>query len=326
MKLKIGYFVLAIAVVVSACQAEPQAAPTVVPPTQTPFIITATPLPATATPLPTVTATITPTEEATEEQPASQPQTNNNSTAKPVSNIKSNCTARQDWVSYTVKVGDSLGKLATYTGSTVSALANANCLINPNLIAVGQKLRLPKQPVVPDDEPDPIIENLIDLFDINKTGAVPGEAVTFSWKADAGTTISIVNKTLNTTIIGNDLNATGALTYTIPNTVDPDALKAMVFSISGKLVRDGEDIFASPVERTISIQSPLDDDDDDDTGDDDTGDDDTGDDDTGDDDTGDDDTDNDDTGDDDTGDDDTGDDDTGDDTSDNVSGTQKTGS
>ena len=261
--MKLIYWIplLIIALIASACDEEPQSTPTLVPPSQTPFIITATPLPVTATP----TATITPTATLTAtEKPADDDDDNGGSNdqgapqpAKPINNFKPNCTARQDWQVYTITVGDTLGRLATQTDSTLNALANANCLINANIIVVGQKLRVPKQPDK-GGEPDPIIEDLITAFNANQTSAVPGETITLSWTADDGTQISIINKTLDL-IIGNNLGDTASLSYIIPNSVDPDKVSAMTFTISGKLVRDGEDIFASPVERTITIESPLDD-------------------------------------------------------------------
>ncbi|MBN2472843.1 MAG: LysM peptidoglycan-binding domain-containing protein [Anaerolineae bacterium] len=56
------------------------------------------------------------------------------------------CTLRTDWPVYTVAVGDTLGRLATATNSTIGALAAANCLANANIIHVGQALRVPRVP------------------------------------------------------------------------------------------------------------------------------------------------------------------------------------
>jgi LysM repeat protein len=52
-------------------------------------------------------------------------------------------------VSYIVQAGDTLGILAQRTASTVSQIAAANCLTNPNLLAAGQVIRLARQPVLP---------------------------------------------------------------------------------------------------------------------------------------------------------------------------------
>lgn len=59
------------------------------------------------------------------------------------------CTPRSDWPLYSVSAGDTLGGLAERTGSSVSALMEANCLTNANLLAVGQGLRVPRQPAAP---------------------------------------------------------------------------------------------------------------------------------------------------------------------------------
>jgi len=57
------------------------------------------------------------------------------------------CTPRTDWPEYTVQPGETLSSIARRTDSTVEALVTANCLANPDVIQVGQKLRVPKQPV-----------------------------------------------------------------------------------------------------------------------------------------------------------------------------------
>lgn len=44
---------------------------------------------------------------------------------------------------YVVKLGDTLGKIAALHNTTVAALAQANNIANPNLILVGQRLRIP---------------------------------------------------------------------------------------------------------------------------------------------------------------------------------------
>jgi LysM repeat protein len=44
---------------------------------------------------------------------------------------------------YTVQAGDTLGKIAARYGTTVSALLQLNGLTNPDVIAIGQKLKVP---------------------------------------------------------------------------------------------------------------------------------------------------------------------------------------
>jgi len=47
------------------------------------------------------------------------------------------------YILYTVKSGDTLSKIATRYGTTVRALVTENNISNPNLIIVGQVLRIP---------------------------------------------------------------------------------------------------------------------------------------------------------------------------------------
>lgn len=44
---------------------------------------------------------------------------------------------------YTVKKGDTLSGIAVFTGTTVADLVSANGIKNPNLIRVGQVLKIP---------------------------------------------------------------------------------------------------------------------------------------------------------------------------------------
>jgi len=57
-----------------------------------------------------------------------------------------NCTPRTDWIIYTVVKGDTLNSIAQRTGTTAAQLATASCLSNPNLITVGQGVRVPYLP------------------------------------------------------------------------------------------------------------------------------------------------------------------------------------
>jgi hypothetical protein len=54
------------------------------------------------------------------------------------------CTPRADWTgSVTVQTGDTLFRIATRFNLTVDQLAQGNCLVNANVIQVGQVLRVP---------------------------------------------------------------------------------------------------------------------------------------------------------------------------------------
>lgn len=58
------------------------------------------------------------------------------------------CAPQTTWPIYTVRAGDSLGGIATLTGTTINALVSANCLSNPDRIEVGQALRVPRLPTI----------------------------------------------------------------------------------------------------------------------------------------------------------------------------------
>ncbi len=70
-------------------------------------------------------------------------------TAVPLSiALPANCTIRTDWQPYVVQAGDTVGVLAIATNTPVADLVIGNCLANPDLIAVGQTLYLPRQPIL----------------------------------------------------------------------------------------------------------------------------------------------------------------------------------
>lgn len=58
-----------------------------------------------------------------------------------------NCPQPSGWITYVVRSGDSLGALAANTGTTVAALAQANCLDDPNTLFAGQTIYLPRVPI-----------------------------------------------------------------------------------------------------------------------------------------------------------------------------------
>jgi LysM repeat protein len=58
------------------------------------------------------------------------------------------CTPNTAWQIYFVRQGDTLANIAARSGTTVAALVQANCLTNPDVIFVGQALRVPRQPVI----------------------------------------------------------------------------------------------------------------------------------------------------------------------------------
>src|SRR5690606_23079148 len=68
--------------------------------------------------------------------------------------FQANCTPRTDWTTfYSVAPGDNLFSIAQQVGSTITELAQANCLTNASVIVVGQQLRVPNPPASPEPLP-----------------------------------------------------------------------------------------------------------------------------------------------------------------------------
>lgn len=91
------------------------------------------------------------------------------------------CQKRDDWkLTYEVQRDDAMEKIANLYGTNVSELAAGNCITDPNVIAVGQVLR------VPGDTPP--IQQLYDctwelLTPVDGTLAIEGTGfLTFNWR------------------------------------------------------------------------------------------------------------------------------------------------
>jgi len=100
----------------------------------------------TPTALPTLTETSVPTQTVTPTSEDIGDSTNASNNAS-VSD-ESGCTVRDDWFTYTIQSGDTLGRIATLARTTVDDLVAANCLENPNQIFAGQVIRVPVRNLV----------------------------------------------------------------------------------------------------------------------------------------------------------------------------------
>jgi LysM repeat protein len=119
-------------------------------PTSTVMVVytaTYTPSP-TATPGPTSTDTATPRPGETPVPPTETP----TATAAPTATATPSCQPPYDWQLYTVQSGDTLIRLASRHGTTVSAIVQANCL-QSEIIYRGQRLYLPPRYVMPTATP-----------------------------------------------------------------------------------------------------------------------------------------------------------------------------
>ncbi|MGJ3238768.1 MAG: LysM peptidoglycan-binding domain-containing protein, partial [Anaerolineae bacterium] len=65
------------------------------------------------------------------------------SQANTTSTDNANCTPRTNLATYTVVTGDTLYSIATAHNSTVSELSVYNCLVDTNVLSVGQQLYVP---------------------------------------------------------------------------------------------------------------------------------------------------------------------------------------
>jgi LysM repeat protein len=75
-------------------------------------------------------------------RPTNTPQSSSNGGGT-IATIAPSCVVRGDWQTYTVVSGDTLGSIARRANTTINNLVSGNCLANPNLLNVGQVLRVP---------------------------------------------------------------------------------------------------------------------------------------------------------------------------------------
>jgi LysM repeat protein len=70
----------------------------------------------------------------------------------PTPSVPEGCQKRKDWkLTYTVQRKDALSRIADVYGTTVDALIKGNCLVNKDVIVIGQVLKVPgtNQPSTP---------------------------------------------------------------------------------------------------------------------------------------------------------------------------------
>lgn len=208
-----GLLALAVAAIACNLGASP-ATPTPNRPSPTPFVfVTATPQP-TWTPFPTFPPV----------------------TAAPI------CTPNTTWPVYVVQAGDTLGSIASRSGTTADVLVAANCLSNPNVIVVGQRLRVPRSPVTPTPPRTPTIAGVptitgviiqpavlrapglyaVSLGNVNVIAQGVGNAVRV--------TFYIALSGQPPTILGEDTNALDG--WSVPWTILSTSLQAQVWAVA----------------------------------------------------------------------------------------------
>ena len=113
----------------------------------------------------------------------------------PPTAIPTACVPRADWAfTYAIVAGDTLSAIARRFGLTLADLQNGNCIADANIIAVGQVLRVPTQPLptatatytpqptAAEDVPPAATATPTDpLFQADQTRLRAGECATLSW-------------------------------------------------------------------------------------------------------------------------------------------------
>jgi membrane protease YdiL (CAAX protease family)/LysM repeat protein len=70
-------------------------------------------------------------------------------TSAPTVSSTTQCGSPAGWIQYSIRPGDTLYGLSLATGATVAQIQQANCMGSNTVLAVGQLLYLPSQPVIP---------------------------------------------------------------------------------------------------------------------------------------------------------------------------------
>jgi len=131
-----------------------------------------------------------------------------------------NCFPQTAWPVYTVVPGDTLSRIAERSGATTAQLATANCLSNPGLIYVGQRLYVPVLPPVATAAPtaNPQLPIFSQALTVEPYWlASGGQATTYSdtVRVQAGEVANAASVTFYVN------NASGGATVTIGTDADP---------------------------------------------------------------------------------------------------------
>ena len=196
----------------------------------------------TATPGPTATATATTRPFATSTQFVS-------------------CVPNTTWPLYSVQQGDTLGTIAQRTGTTTDVLVSANCLTNPDVISVGQALRVPQIPVA---------SPVVGLFEISPA-QILGSGAGVTYLVDPGVLVGLKANATNVvlvnfyvaeaegqagTLLGTDTNLRdgGAWSWTVPSDASGQVVMwAEGVGVSGEIARSN----TVPVVWNVATNDPT---------------------------------------------------------------------
>ncbi len=173
-------------------------------------------------------STTEPSEQATTPSfPADQPTSLPASTQSGIVPVGATaCVLSTNLPTYVVAAGDTLNGIAQRNGTTVSALMSANCLTDPNVLAVGQTLAIPGSVL---NYSNIITVGAVQVSPVVRTdsGALvltPGQAVTLSWNPGSGKAGRIefyfasTGTSIVPSVIGVDENAAdgGSIQWVVP--------------------------------------------------------------------------------------------------------------
>lgn len=96
------------------------------------------------------------------------------------------CVPREDWVTYTVRPGDTLTTIANRYETTIEGLQQGNCLTNPDALRDGQELRVPADTATASDDTstDATVAPRGEVgFRVDATALQVGECTALRWDA-----------------------------------------------------------------------------------------------------------------------------------------------
>lgn len=138
------------------------------------------------------------------------------------------CVPNTAWVSYAVSSGDRIYNLAQQVNSTVEEIAQANCLIDPNQLHVGQEIYLPQLP--PTSTPVPVTSVAITKLESLYSNTALGGTVSFSWSVEDASRVQVSWQTAVTDpeILLDRVSAQGSYSVRVPEWVETDSITIVI--------------------------------------------------------------------------------------------------
>lgn len=165
-------------------------------------------------------------------------------------------TVPTGWLPYVIVPGDTLGILAILTFSSVTDLASANCITNPDLIYVDQTIYVPQAPgtflptAIPNATNLPVVDNILiepavvmnGIYTVT-AGQVTVRAGTIANATSVTFYIAPIGVASTPTVIGTDNNLADGATATLQIGTAP--IQANVWAIASG--PNGEQLTSNPI-------------------------------------------------------------------------------